>query len=113
MSESTTNELVTRNKQGVKTLTSYIIGLVLSLLLTVTAFTIVGRHMMTTEHLYIYVMLLAIIQLFVQIVCFLRLNASPEGRWELMPFIFAVVIVLVLVTGSIWIMLNLNYHMMH
>lgn len=113
MSESTTNDLVTTDKRGVKTLKSYIIGLVLSLILTFTAFILAGRHMMTTEHLYIFLMLLAVIQLFVQVVCFLRLNASPEGRWDLMPFLFAIVIVLVLVIGSMWIMFNLNYNMMH
>lgn len=113
MSEPTINESVTSDKRGVKTLKSYIIGLVLSLILTLTSFTLAGRHMMSTEHLYIFLMLLAVVQLFVQVVCFLRLNASPEGRWELMPFLFAILIVLVLVIGSMWIMANLNYNMMH
>ena len=106
-------ELVSPNKRGAKTLRSYIIGLILSLLLTLTSFILTGRHMMSTTHLYIFLTLLAILQLFVQVVCFLRLNASPEGRWNLMPFLFTILIVLVLVGGSLWIMINLNYNMMH
>ena len=113
MSESTKEIEVTPDKRGMKNLKAYIIGLVLSLILTLTSFTLVGRHMMSTDHLYIFLVLLALIQLFVQVVCFLRLNASPEGRWELMPFLFTIFIVLILVFGSLWIMTNLNYNMMH
>jgi len=113
MSEVTNNTMTAKDKRGVKTLKSYIIGLLLSLILTLTSFTLAGYHLMTTEHLYIFLTLLALIQLIVQVVCFLRLNASPDGRWNLMPFIFTIVIVLVLVIGSLWIMFNLNYNMMH
>ena len=113
MSGSTQIPMVTADKRGMKTLKAYIIGLVLSLILTLTSFVLAGEHLLSTDSLYIFLMLLAVVQLFVQVVCFLRLNSSPEGRWELMPFLFVIVIVLVLVIGSMWIMFNLNYNMMH
>lgn len=105
---------------GVKTLPAYITGLFLSLLLTLMAFGVVAAHLykpellnLSTAAVYITLTVLALIQLFVQVVCFLRLNASQEGKWELMPFLFVLLIVAILVAGSLWIMYNLNYNMMH
>ncbi|HEV2613302.1 MAG TPA: cytochrome o ubiquinol oxidase subunit IV [Gammaproteobacteria bacterium] len=95
-----------------KTLSAYIIGLFLSLLLTVIAFLLVGKHMLSNSSLYIAVSILAVIQFCVQSLCFLRLNAGPEGRWNLYPFMFAVFVVFVVIGGSLWIMYNLNYNMM-
>ena len=112
MSEES-HHVTATDQRGVKTLKSYIIGLLLSLILTLTSFTLVGYRLMSTVHLYLFLVLLALVQLFVQVICFLRLNASPAGRWNLMPFLFTILVVLVLVIGSLWIMINLNYNMMH
>jgi cytochrome o ubiquinol oxidase operon protein cyoD len=110
------------NKKGLKTFKSYAIGLLLSLLLTVLSFALVAIHLqkgaseaytMSNTGLILSVMALALVQLFIQVVCFLRLNNSREGRWELMPFLFTILIVLVLLFGSLWIMFNLNYNMMN
>ena len=108
-------------KSGVKTLKSYAVGFLLSLLLTLLAFFVVWMHSdpMYKNHLFSNVglvgaiMALAVMQLCVQVICFLRLNASREGRWELMPFLFAIFIVAIFVIGSLWIMHNLNYNMMN
>jgi len=45
-------------------------------------------------------------------VCFLHMNTSSEDRWNLVAFVFTVLIIAILVVGSIWIMWNLNYNMM-
>ncbi len=98
---------------GKKTLRAYVIGLVLSLIFTFAAFWIVTDHRLSQETLYILLAVFAVAQLFAQVVYFLRFNMSPEGKWSSMPFLFAILIVLVLVFGSLWIMYNLNYNMMH
>ncbi|MSP53603.1 MAG: cytochrome o ubiquinol oxidase subunit IV [Gammaproteobacteria bacterium] len=106
---------------GLKTLPAYVTGLILSLLLTLAAFGLIAAHLYKPEYIqnmsvaaiYITIAVLALIQLIVQVACFLRLNASAEGKWELMPFIFTLLIVAILVSGSLWIMYNLNYNMMH
>jgi cytochrome o ubiquinol oxidase operon protein cyoD len=95
-----------------KTLKSYLIGLFLSLIFTFTAFALVGKRLMGVEGLYITLTALAVAQLLAQVICFLRLNVSQEGRWNTMPFIFTFIIVGVLVGGSLWIMYNLNINMM-
>lgn len=88
------------------------IGLFLSLILTFVAFGLVGEHLLKTEALYITITALAIAQLFAQVICFLRLNVTSEGRWNSLAFVFTVLIVGVLVGGSLWIMYNLNVNMM-
>jgi cytochrome o ubiquinol oxidase operon protein cyoD len=95
-----------------KTLAAYITGLVLSLILTCAAFLLVGKHLLSDGTLYIAISLLAFLQFCVQSLCFLRLNAGPEGRWNLYPFLFAIFVVFVVIGGSLWIMYNLNYNMM-
>lgn len=106
-------DIATGYGMGEKTLKSYMIGLALSLIFTLIAFTIVGKHLLSDTYLYISITVLAIMQLIAQLIFFLRMNASEEGRWNLMPFIFAIVIVTVVVGGSLWIMYNLNYNMTH
>jgi len=98
---------------GRKTLKAYITGLVLSLGFTIAAFTIVGEHTLANKTILILLGILAVGQLIAQVIFFLRLNASPEGRWNSMAFLFAILIVLVLVFGSLWIMVSMNYNMVY
>lgn len=106
-------EIDTQIDSNPKTLPSYITGLILSLILTLMAFGLMEKRIFSDKHLFISLAVLAIIQLFVQATCFLRLNASAEGRWSLLPFTFCILIIAILVSGSLWIMYNCNYYMMH
>lgn len=107
------HEMTQEQSSGQKTLAAYVVGFILCTVLTLIAFGLVQTKMLSTTNLYISLAALAIIQLFVQSVCFLRLNASSEGRWNLLPFLFALLIIAILVGGSLWIMYNLNYNMMN
>lgn len=113
MSELVDTDVATKYGTGRKTLKSYLLGLGLSLLLTLCAFLLVGKHLLASQYLYILLAVLAICQLITQVICFLRLNSSAKGRWNLMSFIFTIFIVAILVGGSLWIMFNLNYNMVH
>jgi cytochrome o ubiquinol oxidase subunit IV len=94
-----------------KSYQSYAIGFVLSLLFTILAFGIVEIRFFPAQYIYISLAVLAIAQLLTQSICFLRLNASSEGRWNLLPFLFVILIIAILVAGTLWIMYNLNYNM--
>lgn len=100
-----------KKDHNLKTLKSYLIGFAGSIILTLIAFYLSAAHILTGNLLYTVLIILAVIQLFVQSTFFLRLNASPEGRWDLMPFLFTCLVLLVIVIGSLWIMNNLNYFM--
>jgi cytochrome o ubiquinol oxidase operon protein cyoD len=96
---------------------SYVAGFVLSLLLTLTAYWLVLQHKNSHQPLFshrfliITIVVLAITQLFVQLVFFLHLDSESKPRWNLLVASFAAIVVLILVLGSLWIMNNLNYHM--
>lgn len=98
---------------GLKTVQSYVTGLAMSIVLTLLAFGTISMHWFTGAEAYIVLSMLAVTQLYVQCVCFLRLNFSSEGRWNLLPFLFVILIMMILVGGSLWIMYNLNCNMIN
>lgn len=57
----------------------------------------------------VVIMVLAILQLAVQLYMFLHIGAEEHPRWKSYSFAFTFIILLVVVVGSIWIMVNLNY----
>lgn len=95
------------------TVRSYIVGFMLSLLLTIIPFVLVAQHTFSNETLYIVIGLFALAQLFVQLVYFLHLSPKSHARWNLSVFIFTFIVVMILVVGTLWIMFNLDYFMMH
>lgn len=93
-------------------LRSYIIGFVLSVCLTLVAFYVVANSSFSGWSLTYFIMLLAVIQLAIQLICFLHLRAEAEPRWNLLIFDFMLIVLVILVFGSLWIMQHLNYHTM-
>ena len=91
---------------------SYTIGFILSIILTVIPYFVVVNHMPPVGGIAITVLVLAVGQLFIQLVFFLHLSRSSEQRWNLITFLFTALILLILVIATIWIMWNLNYNMM-
>lgn len=99
---------------GKKTLLIYVTGLLLCILLTLIPFGAVLWNKIPKGATFVIIYTAAIVQFLVQVVCFLRLNTRTEqGMINVMSFIFSIIVLLVVVGGSVWIMWNLNYHMMH
>ncbi len=92
---------------------AYISGFVLSILLTLLAFYFVEQEIFQGWTLAIAISILAIGQLFVQVLFFLHLGREERPRWNLISFLFMILVVLIVVIGSLWIMYNLDYNMMH
>jgi cytochrome o ubiquinol oxidase operon protein cyoD len=95
---------------------TYVAGYLMSLVLTITAFLLVNKHI-NSHHLnpsddFMLVALsaLALIQLFVQLVFFMHLDRESKPRWNNLALAFAAIVVFILVGGSYWIMSNLHYH---
>ncbi len=97
---------------GHGTLKTYIVGFILSILLTVVPYVIVVHHLLVSDALVIAIVVLGIIQLLVQLIFFLHLSAHPSQRWNVITFTFTLLILVILVSGSLWIMWNMNYNMM-
>ncbi len=97
---------------------AYIIGFVLSLVLTLATAALVWIHVssghMVLSHAFLYpaLLALAIVQLFIQLIFFMHLAGDSGPRWRLGVFISTIGIILIIVIGSVWIMGHLNYNMM-
>jgi cytochrome o ubiquinol oxidase operon protein cyoD len=93
-------------------LTKYIVGFLSSITLTLAAYLLV-THGGTSKPLLVGILAtLAVVQFIVQMVLFLHVGDERRPRWKLMIMFLMLGVVLILVGGSIWIMNNLNYHMM-
>lgn len=91
---------------------SYSLGLLLCLLLTLAAYSLVVKHLLTGPTLIFAVIGLALLQAIVQLLLFLHVGDEPKPYWNLMVFLFMLLVVVILVFGSLWIMYNLDYRTM-
>ncbi len=89
----------------------YMIGFLLSLMLTGMAYLLVTRHLLGTPQLVTAIVTLAISQVLAQLVFFLHLGRETRPRWKLVVFVFMLTVLGILIAGSLWIMQNLNYNM--
>ncbi|HET6924770.1 MAG TPA: cytochrome C oxidase subunit IV family protein [Candidatus Saccharimonadales bacterium] len=93
-------------------LATYIIGYVLSLGFTLTAYELVVHRVLSFAWLLTDIIVLAFGQFIVQLVCFLHLGLERKPRWKLLVFGMMISIILIIIIGTIWIMANLNYNML-
>lgn len=105
------HEIDTPSGESHGTLSSYITGFILSVILTIIPYTFVVKHILTGNTLIIAVVLCAALQLIVQLIYFLHLDFSPKQQWNLISFTFTFLILVILVIGSLWIMYHLNVNM--
>ncbi len=105
-----TQTVVARHEASHSSSRSYGTGFVLAILLTNVAFLLVASKALTGWGLAVALSALAIAQLWVQLRFFLHLGKESKPRWNLLMFLFAVMVVVIVVFGSLWIMQNLNYH---
>ena len=98
-----------------KKTTAYVLGLALSLTLTLLAFGLVESHILT-GHLFpthevarFWLVIFAVIQLGVQLELFMHLGDEPKPRWNMLALSFAVIVVTIIVGGTLWIMSNLSH----
>jgi len=100
-----------RQEKGRVTQKLYVVGFVASILLTLIAYFVVVKHLLAGWALIFAIISLGVIQALVQFVCFLHLGRESKPRWNLIVFLFMILIGVILVFGSLWIMYNLDYRM--
>ena len=93
-------------------LRSYLAGLVLSLALTFLSFGLVVSGAVPKSTVVWGVMISAILQILVHLRYFLHLRASEKSRWNLVAIVFSALVIFIMAGGTVWIMVNLRYHMM-
>lgn len=111
---TTHDELMATDTAGwaQKNLRTYVQSFVLCLVMTVLSFGLAEYTPFSKTTIYLLLAVFAIAQMVVQAVCFLGLKADAKGRWNMLPFLFTILIIVFLVGGSLWIMYNLSILMM-
>lgn len=97
-----------------KKLQQYVIGYGLSIVTTLAAYLLVTNRVFDGWALAYAIVGLALVQLLVQLICFLHINSGDtksEPRWNLLILDFTLLVVVIVVLGSLWIMNHLNYNM--
>jgi cytochrome o ubiquinol oxidase subunit IV len=91
---------------------SYMIGFVLSVILTAIPFALVMTGALPAQATALIVMAFAVVQIVVHMIYFLHMNTKSEGGWNMLALIFTIVIVFICLAGSLWVMHHLNTNMM-
>lgn len=100
-------------ESGHGTLSEYVIGFVLSVILTVIPFWLVMADVLDSKTATIgWILGLGLVQMIVHLVFFLHLKPNTEDGWTLITLVGTVLTVAVCLVGSIWIVNKLHSHMM-
>lgn len=90
----------------------YIIGFLLSLVLTLVPYWLVTDGNFDRTAVLVALAVFAVMQVWIQLYFFLHLNTEPKPRLKSWAFGFMTLVVIIVAFGSIWVMNNLDYHMM-
>ncbi|WP_018887259.1 cytochrome o ubiquinol oxidase subunit IV [Paenibacillus massiliensis] len=85
---------------------SYVVGFILSIVLTIIPLVIVMNDMVDRLGTLIVIFVTAVLQFIVQLYFFMHIRDGQGPRWNVMTLVLGVTILLTIVGGSIWIMGN-------
>ena len=91
---------------------AYVAGFAFSLALTFVGYVASVDHVLPRTPLYFVLGALAIAQFVAQVILFLHIGSRKASRERLIIFLWACMIVCILVGGSLWIMISLSPRMM-
>ena len=95
------------------TLRGYVTGFVAALVLTAIPFGLVmGKTFGSSGITAAVILAFAAVQIVVHMVYFLHMSPKSEGGWNLLALLFTVMLVVIALSGSLWVMYHLNHNMM-
>ncbi|WGD30633.1 cytochrome o ubiquinol oxidase subunit IV [Ancylobacter sp. WKF20] len=94
-------------------LRSYVTGFVLSVILTAIPFWLVMSGVLGSAALTGFVIMgFAVVQIVVHMIYFLHMDFRIEGGWSMLSLLFTLIVVVIMLSGSVWVMYHLNTNMM-
>jgi cytochrome o ubiquinol oxidase operon protein cyoD len=93
------------------TVGSYTVGLGLAIVATLASFVVAKTNLLWAPGVPVGLMVLAFAQIGVHLVFFLHLGSGPDNTNNIIALSFGVLIVFLVITGSYWIIANLNANM--
>ena len=95
------------------TVKGYMTGFVLAVILTAIPFWLVMDDVFkSSSTTSLVVLAFAAVQIVVHMIYFLHMNTRSEGGWTMLALIFTIVVVVITLTGSLWVMYHMNANMM-
>lgn len=92
------------NQENHGSIKAYIIGFVLSIVLTVIPLCLVLNHMLAKTALVVSILLAAVLQFVIQLFFFMHIRDGKGPRYNVMALILGIVFVTTIVAGTTWIM---------
>lgn len=92
-------------------LRTYLVGFALAAILSAIPFGLVALQALAPAHTLLVIGIAAVLQVLVHLRCFLHLNFVSTPRENLLAFVFAAVLIFIMVGGSFWIMFDLYTRM--
>src|SRR6202790_3339562 len=91
---------------------TYTVGLGLAIAATIGSFIVSQTDLLWPPGVPVGLIVLAFAQIGVHLVFFLHLGSGPDNTNNILALAFGMLIVFLVITGSIWIIANLNANMM-
>ena len=90
---------------------TYAVGFALAAGLTIASFVLARGHWLTPASLVAALVVLAIGQMIVHLIFFLHITTAPAQKTNILALLLTLLIISLVVIGSLWIMSQLNTHM--
>jgi cytochrome o ubiquinol oxidase operon protein cyoD len=94
------------------TLRGYVTGFFAAVFLTAIPFWLVMGKTFDSGTTAAVILAFAAVQIVVHMIYFLHMDAKSEGGWNLLALLFTVMLVVIALSGSLWVMYHLNHNMM-
>ena len=91
---------------------SYTVGVALAIVATIGSFVVSQSDLLWAPGIPVGLVVLAFAQIGVHLVFFLHLGSGPDNTNNILALAFGLLIVFLVITGSCWIIANLNDNMM-
>jgi len=91
---------------------SYTVGLALAIVATIASFVVSQTNLLWGPGVPVGLIVLAFAQIGVHLVFFLHLGSGADSTNNILALAFGMLIVFLVITGSVWIIANLNSNMM-
>jgi cytochrome o ubiquinol oxidase subunit IV len=99
------------HRESVADFLSYTAGLVLAVALTIVSFVVAQTNLLWPPGIPVGLVVLAFAQIGVHLVFFLHMGTGTDNTNNVLALAFGLLIVFLTITGSCWIMFNLNANM--
>ncbi|HEY2662076.1 MAG TPA: cytochrome o ubiquinol oxidase subunit IV [Caulobacteraceae bacterium] len=90
---------------------TYAVGFAIAAGLTAASFVLAANHWLTPASLVAALVVLAIAQMIVHLIFFLHITTAPAQKTNILALLLTLLIISLVVIGSLWIMAQLNAHM--